>query len=305
MRKNWPCVKQTLPLQLCPKSKADSRICDTQLHRGLALSAFCLYFTLALGACSTRTLQADESSLATTADRISHSHVQDNAGSIEVVREQEDHSSGGLFPPAGPVDNQTAITTWLPQSELESQGKQSLSQIKIKQFDCSNTRLIPTHPQQTTKIYHRYLFGQFNVQKLTRMDHACRIGRPNTGSRLQSSHSCLVAEEAEDVIISDLYDDHCGHTYRGFWHVSLLRKNETMASLSALGRTLYEDHQAGYPGAYAVGDTYELQQNNFVFLAEPFSTDLEKIKINQTQAATTHSRDPKTLLYTIGIRPKN
>ena len=207
---------------------------------------------------------------------------------------QED-SATSPFPLPGELDDAVAIAAWTPQPQLESQGL-SQEPLTHRKFDCDKPGLFPTHPQQTTKIYHRFLFAKFDERKLKRSDRACRMGSTNMASRL--TQPCLIADAGEDVVLSDTYMDQCGHKYRGFWQTTFLKKDETIATLFSLGRALIENRRAGYPGAYVVGPTHEVDAMRFIFLTDLFNGDEERIRTNQAESQSSHHYDPTTRLYT-------
>ena len=266
-------------------SLADARKIPSALLAALTI--------VALGACATSYVSDPEAiqNAATTASFDSTVRTVSDVGASNEIRAANER----LFPPAGPVENQDAILKWEIQTALETADNSQSGLIRLKAFSCATPGLVPTHPQQTTKVYHRYLLGSFSELKLVRSDFACKIG--SGGLNRLHQYSCLLADQAIDAVISDLYQDHCGHVYRGFWHTSFLKRDETMASLFALGRTLYQDRKAEFPGVFVVGQTFPLDQKDFLFLAEPFAGDDARITLNQTQAKDTHILDAKTLLY--------
>lgn len=212
------------------------------------------------------------------------------------------------LPEPGEIDQPQALVRW--QSDLDDQAPHvDLKSLHAKPLECAQGGLLPTHPQQTTKIYHRLMKGTYDLSKIVveqkilsknhrdYKDQLCLISTQPTNS--QNSRSCVQADWPIDAIISDTFVDHCGHTYRGFWHMTFMKRHESPASLFSLGRTLYKNPHTTFWGDVTLGYTYEVDESRFLFLTDLFPGDEEKIKISKTQAIESKEviYDPKTLQY--------
>lgn len=123
-------------------------------------------------------------------------------------------------------------------------------------LNCPIDRLWATHPQQTTKEYVYAVWASY-------MDHQF--------------------SDANAIVMSDLFMDECGNSYKGFWVVPFLTREETMNTLVSIGRTIIKKPQ-GFPGEFIPGPTHDLASNEFLFLTFPTAEDLWKIDLSQTNA---------------------
>ena len=142
------------------------------------------------------------------------------------------------------------------------------AKVKTKTFACADTLLIPLSADQSTKKYHKYVVGSYDHSKLKGDSEAC-VTSSVTGY-------CLRGDTVQYTIMSDTFKDSCGNTYRAFWEVLFLTKNESMGTLCSLGRTFYEKADAQFPGETEIGPTYPVEANRFIFVTELFATDLKK-----------------------------
>lgn len=156
--------------------------------------------------------------------------------------------------------------------------------------------LYPTHPQQSTKVYHVFDWGSYNHFKLTGDSEACTISSRHNNSR--GVKLCLRPDTIYYALISDLYRDACGQTYRAYWEVIYLKKNDNMGTLFAKGRTMYENPRSEFPGDYVMGPTYPLKTDDFLFFTPLFQADAEKIAEQRRLAERTHIYSPETSLFT-------
>lgn len=166
--------------------------------------------------------------------------------------------------------------------------------LKQTSLNCSDKTLVPTHPQQTTKKYHHFLVGRFNVPKVKADSRVCKIKTQGSNSR------CLMADTMEFALISDTYQDLCGNKYRGFWALSFLRQDESMGTLFAKGKSTYSNPKSQFANDMLDDGTYALQVDDFLFLTSLLPGDEKQISENLTMALKyTHDRDPQTLLFTV------
>lgn len=168
-------------------------------------------------------------------------------------------------------------------------------QLRKREVLCEDKNLYPTHPQQTTKEYHYFLTGAFDIKKLPGVSRACRVR--SSGDRLNAKR-CLMAERIEFALISDIYRDRCGNHYRGYWMISFLQKDETMGTLLSQGRTVYEKENSPLAHDMYDGQTYAVPNKEFVFLTDLLQGDDKKISENQNRANRfTHDFNSQTLLF--------
>lgn len=166
---------------------------------------------------------------------------------------------------------------------------------KKLELNCANQNLYPTHPQQTTKEYHVFLKGQFDVARLPGTSRACHL---HNNARGDSPKRCLVPEQMEFALISDTYEDSCGQKYRAYWVVSFLQKDETMGTLLSQGRTVYPDESSQFQNDMIDGQTYAVPVREFLFLTELLPGDDKKISGEQKRALQhTHTFNPQTQLF--------
>lgn len=159
-----------------------------------------------------------------------------------------------------------------------------------KKIECGDPNLYPTHPQQSTKLYHSYQTAAYDQTRLRAEDEACKIG-----SKYENTlgwRPCLLADVAEDAVISDTYQDACGHFYRAAWEVTFLKSDDNMGLLFSRGRTLYPKENAEFENDMYVAQTYPVAAEDFLVITDLFPGDLEKIEAQKRAAEATHSYDP-------------
>ena len=195
------------------------------------------------------------------------------------------------------VPNPEAFKIWRPMDGYTTSdvNLQALPQVQIN-CPADQTNLYPTHPQQESKHYHLFDWGEYNHGKLNGESEACA-----QGSRFKSAngqYACLRPDVVFNVVMSDIYRDKCGNYYRAFKQLVFLKKNENMGTLFAVGRTIYPDNKSNFPGDTYVGPTYPVRLQEFVFLSNLFPGDLEKARALKANALTrTHIFDEATLLF--------
>lgn len=139
------------------------------------------------------------------------------------------------------------------------------SKLKTKPFSCGEKLLKPLSSDQSTKKYHKFVIGTYNHAKLRGDSEACATASP--------TNYCLRPDLLQYTIMSDTFADSCGNTYRGFWEVLFLSRNENMGTLSSLGRTFYKKASSQFPGEYETGPTYLVESKEFLFFTELFASD--------------------------------
>ncbi len=199
------------------------------------------------------------------------------------------------YPEPAPVSNSAAFRGWQDHADYVTTEPdiKSLTPISLK---CAEPTLYPTHPQQTQKTYHVFKTGQYNHQKLNGDDDGCAMSSGTVGSK--GTRFCLRPDAAEYAVISDVFMDRDGNSYRAFWEVQFLKKAESMGSLFSKGRTVYPNPKSQIPNDMQLGGTYPVSANEFLFLTEPFPGDIEKAQKQKLQALQGGFRfDPQTLLF--------
>lgn len=162
--------------------------------------------------------------------------------------------------PTPQVPNKEAFLGWTKKPYVIDE--LDFKKVQAKKLACADQLLTPLSQDQSTKKYHRYVFGSYDHAKLRGDSEACITSSP-TGR-------CLRADTAEYAIMSDIYSDSCGNRYRGFWEVSFLTKNESMGTLCSLGRTFYEKTNSEFPGEFEIGPIYKVEASRFLFFTELF-----------------------------------
>lgn len=161
--------------------------------------------------------------------------------------------------------------------------------------NCSDSRLYPTHPQQTTKEYHYFLAGQYDLKRVPGKSSVCRMSNKSSP---QTPARCLMTERIELALLSDTYRDLCGKFYRGYWLKMFLQKEETMGTLLSHGRTVFENPESQFINDMLDGHTYAVNVEEFLFLTDLIEGDDKEISENQNRALLyTHDLDPQTLLF--------
>jgi hypothetical protein len=193
------------------------------------------------------------------------------------------------------IPNPAAIVGW-----QEVDGYQT-SQVDVMALpavpvNCADKNLYPTHPQQTTKLYHRFLSVRYAEAKLTAGDEACKIG-----SKYQNAagrRPCLAADYGEYAVLSDTYQDACGNFYRAAWDIFFLKGNDNMGMLFSKGRTLYQRPDSDFPNDMYVAQTYPVPASDFLLISPLFPGDEQAIQIQRDGALKTHTYDPIHFIFT-------
>lgn len=159
---------------------------------------------------------------------------------------------------------------------------------------CADKTLYPTHPQSDLKRYHRYAHGRYDAFKVPASSEVCKI-RGGTAAR----PICLATATLEYAMLSDTYRDTCGNLYRGFWDQLYLSTQETMGTLMSRGRRVFEVPSAQFAGEVYDADTYGVAEREFLFLADAFPGDKERVERAKQSAiaAGTHRYDAATHVF--------
>lgn len=188
-----------------------------------------------------------------------------------------------------------ALNPWSPVPDYVS-SPVSLNQIQKKPLNCAQSKLFPTHADQTLKYYHLFDSADFDLAHLKFDDPACLL--PSKYKNSAGQYYCQRADIYYTTIISDAYRDRCGNVYRGFWRVSFLKQNENIGTLFAKGRTMYPKPGAEFPGDVQLGGTYPVEASEFLFLSELLAGDADGIKKSFVDNQKTLLKfNPQTLLF--------
>lgn len=168
--------------------------------------------------------------------------------------------------PTPVVPDASAFNGWTLQPyEVD---KIDFAKLRTKPFSCGDKLLKPLSADQSTKKYHKYIAGTYDHAKLRGDSEAC-VTSSSTGY-------CLRGDMLQYTIMSDIYIDACGNSYRAFWEVLFLTKNENMGTLCSLGRTFYEKANSQFPGEIEIGPTYPVDVKQFLFFTDLFTSDSKK-----------------------------
>lgn len=141
---------------------------------------------------------------------------------------------------------------------------------------CADKHLYPTHPASDRKRYHRVAIGKWDNFKVDGDSDVCKIKGtskdPRTGLR-----RCAAADDMQYIVLSDTFEDSCGHLYRGFWSVSFMTMDENMGTLMSLGRTVYEKPHAEFKGDMYDAQTYAVDAKQLLVLSSLLDGDADAI----------------------------
>ncbi len=199
---------------------------------------------------------------------------------------------------------------WKFDSSYEAYGRdlKTLSKVEIT---CENKTLLPTHPQQGTKKYHLAITGEYNSHQLkggeqSAYNDICMIW---TNHAKPEQRYCLRSKTIKVVVLSDLYQDTCGNTYRGYFKKKFLNTDETMGTLVSLGKTFYENPYSEFVGTSLVetyvGGTYPMKASEFLYFSKASPEDLLQIQDSLVLAKKNGQfRHPETGLFNDAIPKK-
>ena len=167
---------------------------------------------------------------------------------------------------------------WQPSSEVVFAGTPPRpSQLNEVPLECADKRLWPTHPQQFTKEYLHAVYSNYEHHKVPVNSAACLRANP-------TRRFCVSATWANMIVMSDTFEDSCGHRYRGYWLVTFLDSEESMGTLLSKGRTVYPKANSQFAGEYEEGQTYVVNEKDFMFLTRLRVGDSAKIEQQRAQA---------------------
>lgn len=170
------------------------------------------------------------------------------------------------------------LQSWRESTDFVIEGSLTPEEASPKEHQCASGKLWPTHPSQSTKEYLWAQFAHYDHFKVPVTSYACLRANP-------SGRFCVMAAIALAVVMSDTFEDDCGNLYRGYWLVTYFKSDENMGTLYSKGRTAYPRPGSEYEYDMIEGDTYPLQQSDFLFLGELRPFDREKISLEQERAA--------------------
>jgi hypothetical protein len=193
---------------------------------------------------------------------------------------------------------------WKFDPDYQADGK-DLATVKKISIACEDKSLSPAHPQQDTKQYHLATFGEYGKGGLVRggADGPFReICQTWSLARKPDQRTCLRFKVLKFVILSDVYQDHCGHFYRGYFQKMFSTNEETMGTLVSPGKTFYEKSDSAFSGgAFSdvyVGGTYPVKDSDFLFFGDVFPGDLDKVRQGiQMAISSGQIQDPSTGLF--------
>ncbi len=194
------------------------------------------------------------------------------------------------------LPNRSALMAWQDIPGYQTM-KTDVDSFPSVAFSCDDQNLYPTHPQQMNKIYHLFKMAYYDRLKLQASDSACTFGAKEQNA--SGIFPCLKADSAEYAIISDTFQDSCGHVYRAAWQVAFAKRNDNMGMLFSKGRTLYPRPNSSFENDMYVAQTYAVPVRDFLFITSPFAGDLERIEQLRKASSETHTYDPSTHLFSV------
>jgi hypothetical protein len=182
----------------------------------------------------------------------------------------------GLINPGSFPDAQYLVG-WNENPDFIVTRKESPESISKVEIQCDSKNIWPTHPQQYTKEYQFAAWSHYDQGRLSPASYACQRANP-------TNRFCVMATYANAVFMSDLYNDECGNTYRGYWLVSYLKSDESMGTLFAKGRTVYPKPNSEYEGEFQTGDTYVTKVSDYLFFSGISNLELQQIDLSRQNA---------------------
>lgn len=191
--------------------------------------------------------------------------------------------AGGEGVPSGfsyPVPNQGAFKGWERKAQEESSAVDPYSWEKAR-LACDHPGIFPTHPQMSLKRYHLMLIAQYDHFRLQGGDEACVIGgkKPNGLGIIP----CFRPDIFQYVLLSDTYQDACGHQFRGVKEIAFFRRNENMGTLFSPGRGMLPKTGSEFED-YVMAPTYVSRPEDFLFFIKLLPGDAEEIARDREQA---------------------
>jgi hypothetical protein len=183
--------------------------------------------------------------------------------------------AGPVVSPPVTVPDSQAFQGWEEQKGEESFSV-PLDALVPVQADCATPGLVPTHPQMSLKQYHLAFSGRYDHFRLTAASEACSFGGKTKNAK--GVYPCFRPDTLVYVLLSDTYEDHCGHRYRGFSSAQFFRRDENMGTLFSPGRGSLPKENARFEGEYSSAPTYALKNEDFLFLTGLFPGDAVAIE---------------------------
>jgi hypothetical protein len=188
----------------------------------------------------------------------------------------------GELPPgfAYPPPNAAAFKGWERKAQEESSAVDPYAWEKAS-FACDRPGIFPTHPQMSLKRYHLMLVAQYDHFRLQGGDEACAIGgkKPNGKGIIP----CFRPDIFHYVLLSDTYQDACGHYFRGVKEIAFFRRNENMGTLFSPGRGMLRKAGSEFD-EYVMAPTYVSKPEDFLFFIQLLPGDLEQIAQDREKA---------------------
>jgi hypothetical protein len=172
-----------------------------------------------------------------------------------------------------PVPSSEAFRGWNRKFQEESSGIDPYSWEKAN-FSCDRPGIFPTHPQMSLKRYHLMLVGQYDHFRLRGNDEACATGgkKPNGKGVVP----CFRPDIFHYVLLSDTYQDSCGHYFRGVKEIAFFRRNENMGTLFSPGRGMLRKAGSEFE-EYMMAPTHVSQPTDFLFFTVLLPGDRETL----------------------------
>jgi hypothetical protein len=189
--------------------------------------------------------------------------------------------NGGLPPEFSfTAPNADAFKGWERKTQEESSSINPYVWERVP-FGCDRPGIYATHPQMSLKRYHLMLIGQYDHFRLLGSDEACAIGgkKPNGKGIIP----CFRPDIFHYVLLSDTYQDSCGHYFRGVKEITFFRREENMGTLYSPGRGMLRKAGSEFD-EYVMAPTHVSKPEDFLFLIRLFPGDIEQISHDREQA---------------------
>lgn len=146
---------------------------------------------------------------------------------------------------------------------------------------CDRPGIFPTHPQMSLKRYHLVLSGQYDHLRLRGNDQACAIGGKKPDGR--GIVPCFRPDILHYALLSDTYQDACGHLFRGVKEAAFFRRHETMSTLFSPGRAVIPKPSSEFK-EFIVAPTKAAAPEDFLFFLQLLPGDEGKIAEERDKA---------------------
>lgn len=176
--------------------------------------------------------------------------------------------------------NPEAFKGWERKSQEESSAIDPFAAEKAT-FSCDQPGIFATHPQMSLKRYHLMLIAQYDHFRLRGTDEACALGGKKPDGR--GIIPCFRPDIFQYVLLSDTYQDACGHYFRGVKEIAFFRRAENMGTLFSPGRGMLRKAGSEFD-EYVMAPTYASRPEDFLFFLPLLPGDLEQIARDREQA---------------------